>query len=101
MVSTQRRAKVPAPVRKDVATLTEFKGNHVADQNSGCVECMSLSLASWCSLNSCVRCTQADDALCVVVRLQDEIHRLKKSWGTNRRSKQNDNSFVHRWVIYP
>lgn len=55
MVSTRRKARVSAPVRKDIEILTEFGGNHEAVQASGCVEFMMLSVASWGSTqNSCV-----------------------------------------------
>ncbi|KAK4814671.1 hypothetical protein QYF61_024978 [Mycteria americana] len=54
-------------------TRTELPRKHAATQVSGCRECLGLSLFPHGSrADSCVRCDQVDDLLCVVAELREE-----------------------------
>ncbi|KAK4815560.1 hypothetical protein QYF61_004077 [Mycteria americana] len=60
--------------RVDAAAQTELPQKHVATQVSGCRECLGLSLFTHGSrADSCVRCDQVDDLLCMVAELQEEV----------------------------
>ncbi|KAK4817905.1 hypothetical protein QYF61_002388 [Mycteria americana] len=64
--------------RVDVAAQTELPGKHAATQVSGCRECLGLSLFMHGSrADSCVRCDQVDDLLCMVAELREEVERLR------------------------
>ncbi|KAK4815580.1 hypothetical protein QYF61_004097 [Mycteria americana] len=58
----------------DAAAQMELPQKHAATQVSGCRECLGLSLFTHGSrADSCVRCDQVDDLLCVVAELREEI----------------------------
>ncbi|KAK4832349.1 hypothetical protein QYF61_021878 [Mycteria americana] len=56
----------------------ELPGKHAATQVSGCRECLGISLFTHGSrADSCVRCDQVDDLLCMVAELREEVERLR------------------------
>ncbi|KAK4806799.1 hypothetical protein QYF61_005595 [Mycteria americana] len=62
----------------DAATQMELPGKHAATQVSGCRECLGISLFTHGSrADSCVRCDQVDDLLCMVAELREEVERLR------------------------
>ncbi|KFP08496.1 hypothetical protein N300_08288, partial [Calypte anna] len=57
---------------------TELPSRHAAVQVSGCSECLCLALVSkGTSDTACVRCEQVDDLLRQVVKLTEEVERLR------------------------
>ena len=63
---------------KTVATQTEGLLNNVAVQVSGCQECLSLLLLGEDGKDAtCVRCEQLDELLNLVVKLRQEVDRLR------------------------
>ena len=51
---------------------------YAATQVSGCRKCLGLLLFMHGSrVDSCVRCDQVDDLLCVVAELREEVERLR------------------------
>ena len=78
MVFTRQKAMPSVLARVDVATQTELPQKHAATQVSGCRECLGLSLFTHGShVDSCVRCDQVDDLLCMVAELWEEVERLR------------------------
>ncbi|KAK4810652.1 hypothetical protein QYF61_007389 [Mycteria americana] len=78
MVFTRQKAMPSVLARVDVATQMELPQKHAATQVSGCRECQGLSLfMDGSSEDSCVRCDQVDDLLCMVAELQEEVERLR------------------------
>ncbi|KAK4811185.1 hypothetical protein QYF61_019816 [Mycteria americana] len=78
MVFTRQKAMPSALARVDVATQTELPQKHAATQVLGCRECLGLSLFTDGSrADSCVRCDQVDDLLCMVAELREEVERLR------------------------
>lgn len=74
MVST--RQKVLA--RKNVATQTECPPKSMAIQVSSCSKFLSVLLLVKGSMDSiCVRCEQVDNLLSMVVKLKEEVERLR------------------------
>ncbi|KAK4827967.1 hypothetical protein QYF61_022669 [Mycteria americana] len=63
---SHQKAMPSVLARVDVATQTELPQKHAATQVSGCRECQGLSLFMHGSReDSCVRCDQVDDFLCM------------------------------------
>lgn len=90
MVSTQ--AKMVTSYKKDTATHAPLPQGHAAILVSGCRKCHSLSLILDDSINnSCARCEQVDDLLCMVAELQDDIEML---WSI-RGSEEEIDSWSH------
>ncbi|KAK4829234.1 hypothetical protein QYF61_002499 [Mycteria americana] len=57
---------------------TELPRKHAATQVSGCRECLGLLLFTHGSrADSCVRCDQVDDLLCMVAELREEVEKLR------------------------
>ncbi|KAK4806226.1 hypothetical protein QYF61_013370 [Mycteria americana] len=78
MVFTRQKAMPSVLARVDAATQTELPGKHAATQVSGCRECLGISLFTHGSrADSCVRCDQVDDLLCMVAELREEVERLR------------------------
>ncbi|KAK4813363.1 hypothetical protein QYF61_003562 [Mycteria americana] len=78
MVFTRQKAMPSVLARVDLATQTELPQKHAATQVSGCRECLGLLLFMHGSRgNSCVRCNQVDDLLCMVAELWEELERLR------------------------
>lgn len=68
----------PEAVRKTVGTQTEAPHKHVGVQDAGCRECWSLALAAeGGGENTCVRCEQVNDLLCLMAELKGEVGRLR------------------------
>ncbi|KFW72624.1 hypothetical protein AS28_04863, partial [Pygoscelis adeliae] len=64
---------------------TEPSRKHAAVQVSGCRECLSLSaVAEGGRDDTCVRCDQVDDLLCLVAELKEEVERLRSIWECER-----------------
>ncbi|KAK4830603.1 hypothetical protein QYF61_012029 [Mycteria americana] len=64
--------------RRTIKQQTELPQKHAATQVSGCRECLGLSLFRHGSrADSCVRCDQVDDLLCMVAELREEVERLR------------------------
>lgn len=67
-----------AVVRKTVGIQTGAPHKHMGIQATGCRECQSLVLAMEGSGdNSCVRFKQVNDLLSLVIKLKDEVERLR------------------------
>ncbi|KAK4831918.1 hypothetical protein QYF61_020295 [Mycteria americana] len=78
MVFTRQKAMPSVLTRVDAATQTELPGKHAATQVLGCREWLGLSLFTHGSrADSCVRCDQVDDLLCMVAELREEVERLR------------------------
>ncbi|PKU49363.1 hypothetical protein llap_402 [Limosa lapponica baueri] len=84
MVITQQKAvssaspEFLAPGRTNVTTQTELQSKHLATQVSGCGICEGIFLESDSDCKqACGSCEQADELLCFVAELQEEVGRQR------------------------
>lgn len=80
---------MPAPTRKDTKTQTELQGKHAVIQAFSSTEYLSLLLVL-CgnSENINLWCSQVGVLLSPVVRLQDEMYRLKTITGLRKKEQR-------------
>ncbi|KAK4831120.1 hypothetical protein QYF61_015423 [Mycteria americana] len=73
---TVEKAMRSVLAKVDVATQMELPRKHAVVQVSGCRQCLGLSLFTHGSrVDSCVKCDQVNDLLCMVAELQEEVER--------------------------
>lgn len=75
IISTRQKALA----RKNVVIQIECPSKSIADQVSGCSECLSvLPLVKSGRNSTFVRCEQVDNLLNMVVKLKEEVERLRE-----------------------